>query len=116
MARVHAPKNLNERSKSKNRVIPLQSHQLGEMVTTIGFSAPGLTAAESLLKKNTYEGLKVRLGGKGAGLVSMVKLGAPVPPAFNLSTALCALYLARQNLPKAVVDNCHTAIAGMEKA
>src|SRR5689334_5183833 len=38
--------------------------------------------------------LRQLLGGKGAGLVEMHRLGIPVPPAFVLGTPLCPQYLA----------------------
>jgi hypothetical protein len=34
------------------------------------------------------------LGGKGANLAEMVKLGLPVPPGFTISTEACRAYLA----------------------
>jgi pyruvate,orthophosphate dikinase len=46
--------------------------------------APALAAAE----------LRQLLGGKGAGLVEMRKLGVPVPPGFVLATSLCSDVLA----------------------
>jgi pyruvate,orthophosphate dikinase len=46
--------------------------------------APALTAAE----------LRQLLGGKGAGLVEMRKLGIPVPAGFVLGTPLCPRFLA----------------------
>jgi pyruvate,orthophosphate dikinase len=108
-------KRLKANAKNKNQVVPLQSHRLTGLVTTIGYSVQGLTPALSLLKRSDFQNLKERLGGKGAGLASMVKLGVPVPPAFNLATNLCAIYLTRQNLPKSVIEECKLAIQGMEK-
>jgi pyruvate,orthophosphate dikinase len=35
---------------------------------------------------------KLLLGGKGAGLAEMSRLGAPVPPGFTISTEVCAHY------------------------
>ena len=36
--------------------------------------------------------MKMTLGGKGAGLAEMVRLGLPVPAGFTLSADLCAYY------------------------
>ena len=36
--------------------------------------------------------LKTFLGGKGANLVEMGKLGLPVPPGFTISTKVCDLF------------------------
>ena len=32
------------------------------------------------------------LGGKGANLAEMARLGLPVPPGFTISTELCAVF------------------------
>ena len=37
-------------------------------------------------------GMKNLLGGKGANLAEMAKLGLPVPPGFTISTAVCTAY------------------------
>jgi pyruvate,orthophosphate dikinase len=39
------------------------------------------------------------LGGKGANLAEMVKLGLPVPPGFTISTEACRAYLASGAVP-----------------
>ncbi|HEV3048752.1 MAG TPA: PEP/pyruvate-binding domain-containing protein, partial [Longimicrobium sp.] len=33
------------------------------------------------------------LGGKGAGLAEMARIGVPVPPGFTITTEVCRLYL-----------------------
>ena len=40
------------------------------------------------------------LGGKGANLAEMVKLGLPVPPGFTISTEACRAYLAAGTAPR----------------
>ena len=37
--------------------------------------------------------MREELGGKGAGLAEMTKLGLPVPPGFTISTSACRFYL-----------------------
>ena len=39
------------------------------------------------------------LGGKGANLAEMVKLGLPVPPGFTISTEACRAYLQAGTVP-----------------
>ncbi len=41
--------------------------------------------------------MKDLLGGKGANLAEMAKLGIPVPPGFTISTEVCALYDQQSN-------------------
>jgi|GEM_PF-3456511 len=44
--------------------------------------------------QGSYDEAKKLLGGKGAGLVEMVKAGLPVPPGFTITTTTCNEYLA----------------------
>ena len=41
-----------------------------------------------------WEGVRALLGGKGANLGDMTRLGVPVPPGFTVSTAACLAFLA----------------------
>ncbi|MBN8555720.1 MAG: pyruvate, phosphate dikinase [Deltaproteobacteria bacterium] len=117
-------KNISKRvspkaNSKKTRVVPIQTHALADLVSTIGYQTPNVLAATKIKapkNKETQEYLKERLGGKGAGLVSIAKLGISVPPAFNLSTALCSVYLSKQRIPDAVIQQCHSAMTGLEKA
>lgn len=36
--------------------------------------------------------MKNLLGGKGAGLAEMNKIGIPVPPGFTITTEMCSVY------------------------
>ena len=38
--------------------------------------------------------MKDLLGGKGANLAEMARLGLPVPPGFTISTEVCTYYYA----------------------
>src|SRR5699024_406854 len=42
------------------------------------------------------------LGGKGANLAEMVKLGLPVPPGFTITTDACRAYLSEGQVPPEV--------------
>ena len=60
--------------------------------------------------------LRLRLGGKGAGLVEMrQKLGLPVPHAFVLSTALCRPFLA-SGWPDGLDEAIEQKLAALERA
>src|SRR5882724_4078801 len=41
-----------------------------------------------------HGGMKTLLGGKGAGLMEMTRIGLPVPAGFVITTEACAAYLA----------------------
>jgi len=45
------------------------------------------------------------LGGKGANLVQMAKLGLPVPPGFTISTKVCEyFYKNNKKIPKKIIN------------
>ncbi|MGQ9707690.1 MAG: pyruvate, phosphate dikinase [bacterium] len=43
--------------------------------------------------------MKAVLGGKGANLAEMAKLGLPVPPGFTIGTQVCVYYLRHNRIP-----------------
>ncbi len=60
--------------------------------------------------------MKALLGGKGANLAEMAKLGLPVPPGFTLSTEVCAEFYANQRqYPAALAGQVEAALAALEK-
>lgn len=55
------------------------------------------------------------LGGKGANLAEMNKVGLPVPPGFTVTTEVCTYYYANNNTyPSDLKDQVKTAVAGVE--
>ena len=42
------------------------------------------------------------LGGKGAGLAEMTRIGIPVPPGFTITTEVCRYYLKQKDYPRGV--------------
>lgn len=57
---------------------------------------------------------KDRLGGKGANLAEMVRLGLPVPPGFTITTDACRYFLAHGEEPAQLPDEVSTHLARME--
>ena len=56
------------------------------------------------------------LGGKGAGLHEMTRIGIPVPPGFTITTEVCKYYYEHQNrYPKDLDAQLNSALARMEK-
>ena len=56
------------------------------------------------------------LGGKGANLAQMVKLGLPVPPGFTISTKVCDFfYKNNKKIPKKIVQQTKKEINIIEK-
>jgi pyruvate,orthophosphate dikinase len=61
--------------------------------------------------------MKDLLGGKGANLAEMARLGLPVPPGFTISTEVCTYYYAHQHsYPPALKKQVADALARVEKA
>ncbi|WP_326719063.1 MULTISPECIES: pyruvate, phosphate dikinase [unclassified Streptomyces] len=56
------------------------------------------------------------LGGKGAGLAEMTRLGLPVPPGFTVTTEACKVYLATGEEPPELGFEAAQALAGLERA
>ena len=55
------------------------------------------------------------LGGKGANLAEMAKLGLPVPPGFTLTTAVCtSFYDNDRNYPADLNDQVEEALSALE--
>jgi pyruvate,orthophosphate dikinase len=60
--------------------------------------------------------MKDSLGGKGANLAEMTRLGVPVPPGFTISTAVCGIYQKNGGrIPDAVKREALAALARVEK-
>ena len=56
------------------------------------------------------------LGGKGAGLAEMSRVGLPVPPGFTITTAVCNEYNARgKKFPPGLMDEVRRALATVER-
>jgi pyruvate, orthophosphate dikinase len=59
---------------------------------------------------------KELLGGKGAGLAEMNRLGIPVPPGFTITTEVCTYYYAHgKQYPRDLDEQLKAAIAHVEK-
>ncbi|MFI5337430.1 MAG: pyruvate, phosphate dikinase, partial [Opitutales bacterium] len=59
--------------------------------------------------------MKPLLGGKGANLAEMCRIGLPVPPGFTLTTEVCTYYYAnKRTYPAALRGQMQTGIASLE--
>ncbi len=59
--------------------------------------------------------MKDLLGGKGANLAEMCKIGIPVPPGFTITTEVCAAYYENgKKLPEDALPQINDALAKME--
>ncbi len=61
-------------------------------------------------------GMKALLGGKGANLAEMTRIGLPVPPGFTITTEVCTYYYAnRRSYPTSLQSQMEAGVANMEK-
>src|SRR5574343_1946087 len=60
--------------------------------------------------------MKPLLGGKGANLAEMTRIGLPVPPGFTITTEGCTYYYAhKRTYPKELQAQMEAGVANMEK-
>ena len=60
--------------------------------------------------------MKPLLGGKGANLAEMTRIGLPVPPGFTITTEVCTYYYAhKKTYPKELQTQMEAGVANMEK-
>jgi len=60
--------------------------------------------------------MKPLLGGKGANLAEMTRIGLPVPPGFTITTEVCTYFYAhKKTYPKELQSQMEAGIANMER-
>ncbi|HWL16825.1 MAG TPA: pyruvate, phosphate dikinase [Opitutus sp.] len=60
--------------------------------------------------------MKPLLGGKGANLAEMTRIGLPVPPGFTITTEVCTYYYAnKKTYPASLQAQMEAGVANMEK-
>ncbi len=73
-----------------------------------------VSEAEALVGE--WENVRGLLGGKGANLADMTRLGVPVPPGFTITTVACNAYTdAGGNVPEGMWDQVRTALDSVEE-
>jgi len=63
----------------------------------------------------TWDEVKALLGGKGANLAEMTRLGLPVPPGFTVTTEACRAFLETGNWPKGLWEAEVAALRELER-
>src|ERR1043165_6973522 len=60
--------------------------------------------------------MKPLLGGKGANLAEMCRIGLPVPPGFTITTEVCTYYYAHsRSYPAALKEQMQGGVATIEQ-
>jgi pyruvate,orthophosphate dikinase len=61
-------------------------------------------------------GMKALLGGKGANLAEMTRIGLPVPPGFTITTEVCTYFYAnKKTYPSTLQGQMEAGVTNMEK-
>jgi pyruvate, orthophosphate dikinase len=68
------------------------------------------------LEDSGIDDVRSLLGGKGAGIREMRKLGFPVPEGFTITTEACAFYMESGELPEGLMDEVKIHMALIEEA
>ncbi len=64
-----------------------------------------------------WDDVRALLGGKGANLGDMTRIGIPVPPGFTITTEACNAYLAEgERFPTGMLDEVEAMLARIEAA
>src|SRR5436305_11673135 len=67
-------------------------------------------------KTDGHGGMKPLLGGKGAGLAEMCRIGLPVPPGFTITTEVCTYYYDHgRTYPSTLKAQMQTGLASIER-
>jgi pyruvate,orthophosphate dikinase len=62
-----------------------------------------------------WDGVRGLLGGKGANLAEMTRIGVPVPPGFTITTEACIAYQDDKAFPKGMWDQALEALKAVEE-
>lgn len=63
----------------------------------------------------SWDGVRTLLGGKGANLAEMTRIGVPVPPGFTITTEACIAYQDDRTFPEGMWDQSLDALKKVEK-
>ena len=62
-----------------------------------------------------WDSVRGLLGGKGANLADMTRIGIPVPPGFTVSTEACIAYQDDRTFPEGMWEQALKALAAVEE-
>jgi pyruvate, orthophosphate dikinase len=63
----------------------------------------------------SWDNVRGLLGGKGANLAEMTRIGVPVPPGFTITTEACIAYQDDLTFPEGMWDQALKAMKAVEK-
>jgi pyruvate,orthophosphate dikinase len=119
-----AVKKAGATTKSVSKTAAVKKSAAKARTTTTKKSAPATRAAADsgkyvyqFGKKTDGNGtMKALLGGKGANLAEMCRIGLPVPPGFTITTEVCTYYYAnKRTYPSTLRSQMEAGIAALEQ-
>src|SRR5438093_13584850 len=103
---------------SKSKLVKLPPSRAN--ITTNGAAKSGKAAKYVYTwgnnKADGDDSMKPLLGGKGANLAEMTRIGLPVPPGFTITTEVCTYFYAhKRTYPPELQAQMEAGIRNMEK-
>ena len=127
MAKKLGPKSAGKTTKaaalrtvSKSRSARATTGAKGATSAKGAAGAKGATGAKHVYlfgrKTDGNGSMKPLLGGKGANLAEMCRIGLPVPPGFTITTGVCTYYYAnKRTYPPTLVGQMKAGVASIEQ-
>lgn len=120
-------KSVKQPARSRTAAAPAVKAKSNGARTAGKIAAPAKSAKGSKGTKYVYSwgdgkadgdgSMKALLGGKGANLAEMTRIGLPVPPGFTITTEVCTyFYDHKRTYPAELQGQIETAIRSMEKS
>src|SRR5215212_9125624 len=104
-----APKRVVSKSISRNsNGSPARNGKAGKKTKMVYYFGGGRADGDGTMKP--------LLGGKGANLAEMTRIGLPVPGGFTITTEVCTAYYAQgKKLPAGLIEEVQQNIAKLER-
>ncbi len=112
----------NKKNASKNKSTKKSSSKLVAAKADKAVAAKAAKAGKYVYYFGDGKGdgngsMKALLGGKGANLAEMTRIGLPVPPGFTITTEVCTYYYAHgRSYPKELRSQIEVAVSKLEKS
>jgi len=102
--------------KSKAKKSAAKTRSSAPAKKTSAAKAPKYVYAWGAGKADGNGGMKNLLGGKGANLAEMTRIGLPVPPGFTITTEVCTYFYAhKKTYPPSLQAEMEAGLKNMEK-
>src|SRR5687768_15726199 len=123
--KVAAPKRGSAKTGGVVKVVKRAARTLAKVATRNSRTSSKAATAKTTAGKYVYQfgkktdgngGMKPLLGGKGANLAEMCRIGLPVPPGFTITTEVCSYYYEhKRTYPPALRKQMEEGIAAIER-